>query len=161
LYEALLSTDQQTTWRAAVYLIDRGGKYDFGVARGLVYGGLSHGWGRSRANTLTRIRSLLLDPATNSQIVDSLIAALLSPKEHHEFNFDAALLLVGAGVDITEVIVFAAEKRMPWHAVPFLALAAISGRIDKLISTAKHLGSHKFLKIMEGQRISETKPPER
>jgi hypothetical protein len=150
LYEALLGSDAQTAWRAAVYLMDRGEKHSLGIARGLVYGGLSHGWGRPRANTLGRIRSLLLDPVTRGATVDALIAALLSQKERYDFNFEAASLLVSAGVDITEVLAFAAEERIRWLAAPFLALVAMSGHINEAIITAKRLGSHELLKILEG-----------
>lgn len=148
LNEALWSSDPQTAWNAAIYLIERYRSANPGIPRALVHGGFSHGWKAPRADAQKRLRSMLADKSMRDMTEEALIASLFIPDEEHRLNFPVALLLLGVGFHIGEVLAVTADEHTRWLAAPILALVALSGQIDETRNAAIVCGSKDLLAIL-------------
>lgn len=156
LNESLWTSDPQTAWNAAIYLIERYNSTNPGIARALVHGGFSHGWKAPRADARKRLRAMLVDPSTRDTTEEALISSLFIPDEGHRFNFEVASLLASSGFDTSEALALTEHEHMRWLAAPVLALVALSGRIEETRSAARRVGSQALLDIL-GTEPMETK----
>lgn len=148
LNEALWSSDPQTAWNAALYLIERYNSTYPGIARALVHGGLSHGWRAPHADAQKRLRAMLIDPSTRDTTEEALISSLFIPDDRYRLNFEVASLLAGAGFDTSEALALTVDEDIRWLAVPMLALIALSGRIEETVEAAKRVGSRNLLSVL-------------
>ena len=114
-------------WAAAVYLMDQVGCSDGGVARGLVFGGMS---GRdSDGDGEWRVRVLLSDPRSRPVALNALRSPL-ARRAKRGYMLNVASLLVLIGEPLIARLLGELDSEFAWRHSPFVPLAALalSGR---------------------------------
>jgi len=161
LQQALWGADGERAWSAAVYLMDSGDRSTPGLARALLFAGLSEH--RFDEDVESRIRVLLENPASRAASLDALRVALLRGEPGRMVNVASLLVLAGEPLHERILAEFDSEHiTRRWPLTPLSALA-LSGRVEAARAAARVGGFKRLLNLIEApadlQTVSNSEGP--